>query len=77
MLGVHNDLTDLMKTVEKEKILRRELNHRVKNNLAIVRSLIDAKQYNYGGGIDLSDVIHQVDTIRLLHETLQFSERPT
>jgi len=77
MLGVHNDITELMTTISTEKMLRHELNHRVKNNLAIVKSLISLKQYDNHGATDLSDILHQVDTIRLLHEQLQSSEELT
>ena len=77
MLGVHNDLTGLMNTINAEKTLRQELNHRVKNNLAIVQSLIQLKQYEVEGSTDLSDLLHQVDTIRMLHEQLQASDELT
>jgi PAS domain S-box-containing protein len=74
MLGVHNDLTRLMKTLENERLLRTELNHRVKNNLAIVHSLLSLKEMKSSGTVDLSDIKHQVETIRLVHETLQNSD---
>lgn len=77
MLGVHNDITELMTTIETEKMLRHELNHRVKNNLAIVQSLISLKQSEEGGTADLSDILHQVDTVRVLHEQLQGSDELT
>lgn len=77
MLGVHNDITELMKTIETEKMLRHELNHRVKNNLAIVHSLISLKQSQEECTTDLSDILYQVDTVRVLHEQLQGSDELT
>lgn len=77
MLGVHNDITELMTKITTEKTLRHELNHRVKNNMAIVTSLISLKQDESNGAADLSDILHQVDTIRVLHEQLQSSDNLT
>ena len=52
-----------------------ELNHRVKNNLALVVSLIlYLKQSAVGDETDLSDIANQVNTIRSLHEKLQYAE---
>ena len=77
MLGVHNDVTELMNTINVEKRLRHELNHRVKNNLAIVHSLISLKHSEDNTTADLSDILHQVETIRVLHEQLQATDELT
>lgn len=42
MIGVNVDLTDLLEAQEHQRVLLEELNHRVKNTLAVVQSL--AKQ---------------------------------
>jgi PAS domain S-box-containing protein len=47
-----------------------ELNHRVKNNLAMVSSLINLKNNALGDQVDLSDIRNQVNAIALLHEKL-------
>lgn len=54
---------------EKDDLLR-EINHRVKNNLLMVASLLRFKQDSVGDEVDLSDVAHQIDAIRIVHETL-------
>lgn len=77
MLGAHTDVTELMERLEMEKVLRRELNHRVKNNLAIVRSLISLRQSELGQSVDLSGVMRQVDTIVKVHEAVQHSDSLT
>ena len=74
MLGVHNDLTELMAKIETERTLRHELNHRIKNNLAIVKSLISLKESEDDQGVDLTNIQNQIDTIRLVHEKLQATE---
>ena len=54
-----------------------ELNHRVKNNLAIISSLISLKNNSIGDDIDLSDIKFQIDAIRIVHEKLFGSEDVT
>lgn len=74
MLGAHNDLTALVKSTENLKLLLKEMNHRVKNNLAIVQSLIALKQREIGDSTDLGDIERQIETIRIVHEELQDSD---
>ncbi len=73
--GTQHDITEL-KRVEnelrealKEKdFLMREVNHRVKNSLSMVSSLISLK--NSEKENDLSDIQHQIEAIGLIHEKL-------
>jgi len=51
-----------------------ELNHRVKNNLAMVSSLISLKDSSIGTAADLSDIRSQVRAISFIHEKLQKAE---
>jgi len=60
----------LEEAIEEKDFLMSELNHRVKNNLMMVNSLIKLKNDNLGNEIDLSDISHQIDTIRIVHEKL-------
>ncbi|MFP4563191.1 MAG: sensor histidine kinase [Spirochaetia bacterium] len=61
--------------IGREKgVLLKEINHRVKNNLLMITSLINLKESALGGTVDLSDLNHQVDTIRIIHEKLLHSE---
>jgi PAS domain S-box-containing protein len=81
MIGSHIDITriveseaQLQQALEKKDLLMRELNHRVKNNLLIVSSLISLKDRELAPSVSISDIAAKVDAIRLLHETLQYSE---
>ncbi|MFW5811658.1 MAG: PAS domain-containing protein [Alkalispirochaetaceae bacterium] len=74
MLGAHNDFTPLMTALNAKDLLLKEFNHRVKNNLAMVDALVQLKQREAGDILDLSDLRHQIDTIRMVHETLQQSD---
>lgn len=57
------------------EIAQQELNHRVKNNLAIVSSLIRLKESESPTVLDLSDLRNRIDAIMLVHERLQYSEQ--
>ena len=60
---------DLRKALHQKDFLMRELNHRIKNNLSMVSSLISLKDSEIDS--DLSDLKHRIDAIRLVHEKLQ------
>jgi len=64
------DITLLKKNEQEKDFLMSELNHRVKNNLIMINSLINLKSDSLGEEIDLSDISHQIDTIRIVHEKL-------
>jgi PAS domain S-box-containing protein len=75
IMAIVEDITErkeneqkLQRALEEKDYLMRELNHRVKNNLNMVSSLIGLKEDDIEE--DLSDVTHQIDAIRLVHETL-------
>ena len=60
--------------MEKD-ILMKEMNHRIKNNLLMVSSLIRLKNQALEGAADLSDIESRIDSIRLLHEYLYKNDR--
>jgi two-component sensor histidine kinase len=60
---------------EEKNILMRELNHRVKNNLAIISSLINLKDASLESKVDLSDIRYQIDAIRIIHEKLYKTDK--
>ncbi|MFP4385338.1 MAG: PAS domain S-box protein [Spirochaetia bacterium] len=71
------DITERKESEEKLKLalgererLMRELNHRVKNNLNMVSSLLNLKDTTIGDAADLSDIKSQVDVISFIHDTL-------
>lgn len=74
---VERDITERKKieeklkdTIEEKNFLMKEMNHRVKNNLLMINSLIQLKNASAGDLTDLSDLSNQVDAIRLIHEKL-------
>ncbi len=70
-------LERLRQSNEEKDLLMKELNHRVKNNLHMISSLISLKSTELGTEVDLSDVRNQVDAIRILHEKLYETEHIT
>ena len=60
--------------IEKQEMLMKENNHRIKNNLAIITSLINLKDSSLGNEVDLSDIYRQIDAIRIVHEKLYLSD---
>lgn len=62
--------------VQKGDLLK-EMNHRIKNNLAIISSLINLKEGTMEGGADLSDLRHQVNAVMLVHNQLYHSDDVT
>lgn len=68
---------ELEKAIEENRHLMAELNHRVKNNLAMVSSLINLKDSAIGSAADLSDIRNQVRAISFIHEKLQNAEDVT
>ncbi len=80
-LGAHIDVTaikraeeDLRRHLDEKNDLMRELNHRVKNNLAMVSALITLKNQSLGDAADLSDISGQLNAILRLHERLSSEE---
>jgi two-component sensor histidine kinase len=63
-----------MKTEQEKDELMKELNHRVKNNLLMISSLIRLKDDTLGTDIDLSDIERQITAIRIVHEKLYETE---
>ncbi|MDA3950489.1 MAG: PAS domain S-box protein [Spirochaeta sp.] len=61
--------------LDEKETLMRELNHRVKNNLAMITSLVNLKEASLDETVDLSDIAHQIDTIRVVHETFYKTSR--
>ncbi len=78
------DITEQKRAEEELRIalaeknhLFQELNHRVKNNLLMISSLISLKDSSLGEKVDLSDIRHQIDAIRIVHEKLTNAARIT
>ena len=65
---------ELRKTLNENKMLMKEMNHRIKNNLALVSSLIELEYSKPENEIDLSNLTGRIDAIGLIHETLYKTE---
>ncbi len=77
IIGIVADITPrkiaeekLQTAVEERDRLMREMNHRVKNNLNLVASLINLKDMALGDAVDLSDLRHRIHSIAVIHEKL-------
>jgi PAS domain S-box-containing protein len=84
MLGAHNDITQLKETelqlrqlIEEKTTLMREVHHRVKNNLAMVSSLLSLKEETLAGVADLSDIQGQVSAIFTAYDMLSATDDAT
>ena len=63
----------LQEAVVRQETLMAELNHRVKNNLAMVTSLLRLENDRLGDSADLTDILTRVATITAIHQQLQES----
>lgn len=61
---------ELREALEEKEMLLGEINHRVKNNLAIISALIRLKESAAGGTIDLTDIKSQINAITIVHKKL-------
>jgi two-component sensor histidine kinase len=77
MLGISEDITELKKALEEKDYLMKEINHRVKNNLMMITSLISLKNASLGEAVDLTDLKNQIDAIRIVHEKLYTTNKIT
>ncbi len=67
----------LEELLREKDFLMQEINHRVKNNLSMISSLLNIKDRTLGEQVDLSNVSHQIDAIRLIHAQLYSGENIT
>lgn len=65
-----NTEAQLQRALKEKDFLMTELNHRVKNNLAMVGSLVSLKQTELKDTADLSDLRRRIFTVGLVHEKL-------
>jgi two-component sensor histidine kinase len=76
----HQDLMQLREALRKEKVLRREFMHRVKNNLAMITSLLHVQ---ISGSDDarikaaLRDCANRVQALSVMHDMLRLDDNPT
>lgn len=68
--AMNNEIQELNRSLVKRDLLVRETNHRVKNNLLVLSSLIRLREESSGVTNGLGELMMQVDAIRLLHDQL-------
>ncbi len=64
---------ELRSALDEKDDLMAELNHRVKNNLAMVASLVNLKEISLGEGVNLSDIRSRLDAFITVHDMLSRS----
>ncbi|MCF7929783.1 MAG: PAS domain S-box protein [Spirochaetales bacterium] len=67
----------LKKAYEEKNFLMAELNHRVRNNLNMITSLISMKEENSEAPADLAEIKAQIEAVRIVHQKLENSENPS
>jgi two-component sensor histidine kinase/CheY-like chemotaxis protein len=63
--------TALAEELEYARLRLDEVNHRIKNNLVLVTSLIRFAEQHLPEGYDLAALFHQIRAVRMLHERLE------
>jgi two-component sensor histidine kinase len=76
-MGLSRDITPIKEAeqriqeeVKEKDFLMQEIHHRIKNNLAMISSLIHLKASQFADEHELQDLEYQIETIRLVHEKL-------
>ncbi len=79
--GVLRDITDRMKTredlkraLQEKEYLMEEINHRIKNNLTLINSLIYFKSIENPGACNLSDLQQQINAIGRVYSKLSHKD---
>lgn len=67
----------LSAALEAKSRQMQETHHRVKNNLALVASLVNMKEHSLGNALDLSDLRNRIGAIERVHEMLSHNETGT
>ncbi len=70
IIGISYDVTESRKTEQEREYLMSELNHRVKNNLALISSLVYLKDSELGDAADLDDLMGQIKAVQIVHDKL-------
>ncbi|NBB90570.1 MAG: response regulator [Spirochaetes bacterium] len=67
---VVEDRRRLANELEQSKLRLEEVNHRIKNNLALVQSLVHFSERELPDGYDLADLYHQIRALRVMYQRL-------
>lgn len=71
---VVEDRRRLASDLERTQLRLEEVNHRIKNNLALVQSLVHFSESELPDGYDLADLYHQIRALRVLYQRLSVRE---
>ncbi len=74
LFGSFRNISERKAAETQKNIIMEEFNHRIKNNLIMVSSLIQLKNGEIGEDVDLSDLSRQIDAIRMVHERFHRSD---
>ncbi|MBN2051493.1 MAG: PocR ligand-binding domain-containing protein [Spirochaetales bacterium] len=74
ILSIVQDITEQKKQDQEKQYILKKMNHRIKNNLAMISSLVRLKNDNLPSSIDLTDLAHQVDAIIIVHDILYHTD---
>lgn len=75
--GVVTERNNLIERLEQTTLHLEEINHRVKNNLALVNSLVSFAREEMPDAHMLDELYHQVRALSILHERLSTLEKTT
>ncbi len=67
---VVEDRRRLANDLEQSQLRLEEVNHRIKNNLALVQSLVHFSESELPDGYDLADLYHQIRALRVMYQRL-------
>lgn len=74
LVSVAEDRERLVAELERARLHLDELNHRIKNNLALIHSLVGFSEQKLPEGYTLEELYHQIRAMRVLHHRLESAE---
>ena len=73
-IAIRKKQSQSLHNLERREALLKESNHRIKNNLMLLTSLINLKQPAPENKSDFDEISKQIDAIRIIHEKLYHTE---
>ena len=73
-IAIRQKQSQSKKNLERREALLKESNHRIKNNLMLLTSLINLKQPAPENKSDFDEISKQINAIRIIHEKLYNTE---
>lgn len=73
-IKIRQEQSQSLKNLERRDALLKESNHRIKNNLTLITSLINLKQPAAQNKSDFDEITKQINAVRIIHEKLYNTE---